>query len=28
LRVRVRFLDGTPWGNVFLDALRLAGLPE
>jgi TolB-like protein/Flp pilus assembly protein TadD len=28
LRKRVRFLDGTPWGNRFLDALRLAGLPE
>ena len=28
LRARVRFLDRTPWGNAFLDALRLAGLPE
>jgi len=28
LRARVRFLDETPWGNAFLDALRLAGLPE
>jgi tetratricopeptide (TPR) repeat protein len=28
LRARVRSLDGTPWGNAFLDALRLAGLPE
>jgi len=28
LRARMRFLDGTVWGNAFLDALRLAGLPE
>jgi TolB-like protein/Flp pilus assembly protein TadD len=28
LRARVRSLDGTPWGNAFLDALRLAGLRE
>lgn len=28
LRARVRSLGGTPWGNAFLDALRLAGLPE
>src|SRR5262249_21437713 len=28
LRARVPFLDGTPRGNAFLDALRLAGLPE
>jgi hypothetical protein len=28
LRARVQFLDKTPWGNAFVDALRLAGLPE
>jgi len=28
LRTRVRFLDRTPWGIAFVDALRLAGLPE
>ena len=28
LRARIRFMDGTPRGNAFLDALRLAGLPE
>jgi tetratricopeptide (TPR) repeat protein len=28
LRARVQFLDKTPWGNAFVDALRVAGLPE
>ena len=28
LRARVRFLESTSWGNAFLDALRLAGVPE
>ena len=28
LRARVRSMGETPWGNAFLDALRLAGLPE
>jgi tetratricopeptide (TPR) repeat protein len=28
LRARLRFLDETPWGGTFLDALRLAGVPE
>jgi tetratricopeptide (TPR) repeat protein len=27
-RARMRFLDETPWGGAFLEALRLAGLPE
>jgi TolB-like protein len=28
LRARVRSMGETPWGKAFLDALRLAGLPE
>jgi TolB-like protein/Tfp pilus assembly protein PilF len=28
LRSRIRFLDETSWGRAFVDALRLAGLPE
>jgi hypothetical protein len=27
-RARLRWLDETPWGNGYVDALRLAGLPE
>jgi tetratricopeptide (TPR) repeat protein len=27
-RVRARWLDQTLWGNRYVDALRLAGLPE
>jgi TolB-like protein/Tfp pilus assembly protein PilF len=27
-RARLRWLDETPWGNSYRDALRLAGLPE
>ncbi len=27
-RARLRWLDETPWGNRYVEALRLAGLPE
>jgi hypothetical protein len=27
-RARLKWLDETPWGNRYVEALRLAGLPE
>jgi hypothetical protein len=27
-RARLRWLDKTPWGKGYVEALRLAGLPE
>jgi hypothetical protein len=27
-RARLRWLDETPWGNRYVEALRHAGLPE
>jgi hypothetical protein len=27
-RARLHWLDETPWGNRYVEALRLAGLPE